>query len=93
MWAWIEPMPPAVEAQSLNHWTAREVLETGFLMMLLDSWNDHPTSTFLGMWEEFPRLKLFEGFPGGAVVKNPPANAGDTSSSPGPRRSHMPQSS
>jgi len=21
----IEPMPPAVEAQSLNHWTAREV--------------------------------------------------------------------
>ena len=34
----------------------------------------------------------FWGFPGGAVVKNPPANAGDTGSSPGPRRSHMPQS-
>ena len=32
------------------------------------------------------------GFPGGAVVKNPPANAGDTSSIPGPGRSHMPQS-
>ena len=31
-------------------------------------------------------------FPGGAVVKNPPANAGYTGSSPGPRRSHMPQS-
>ena len=31
-------------------------------------------------------------FPGGAVVKNPPANAGDTGSSPGPRRSHMPRS-
>ena len=29
------------------------------------------------------------GFPGGAVVKNPPANAGDTGSSPGPERSHM----
>ena len=29
------------------------------------------------------------GFPGGAVVKNPPANAGDTGSSPGPGRSHM----
>ena len=28
-------------------------------------------------------------FPGGAVVKNPPANAGDTCSSPGPGRSHM----
>ena len=32
------------------------------------------------------------GFPGGAVVKNPPANAGDTGASPGPERSHMLQS-
>ena len=31
-------------------------------------------------------------FPGGAVVKNPPANAGDRGSSPGQERSHMPQS-
>ena len=31
-------------------------------------------------------------FPGGAVVKNPPANSGDMGSSPGPGRSHMPQS-
>ena len=33
-----------------------------------------------------------EGFPGGAVVKNPPDNAGDMGSSPGPGRSHMPRS-
>ena len=32
----------------------------------------------------------FGGFPGGAVVKNLPANAGDMGSSPGPGRSHMP---
>ena len=32
------------------------------------------------------------GLPGVAVVKNPPANAGDTGSSPGPGRSHMPRS-
>ena len=32
------------------------------------------------------------GFPGGAVVKNPPANAGHMGSSPGPGRSHMPRS-
>ena len=32
-------------------------------------------------------------FPDGPVVKNPPANAGDTGSSPGPGRSHMPRSS
>ena len=30
--------------------------------------------------------------PGGTVVKNPPANAGDTGSIPGPGRSHMPRS-
>ena len=33
-----------------------------------------------------------EGFPGDTVVKNLPANAGDTGSSPGPGRSHMPRS-
>ena len=32
------------------------------------------------------------GFPGGAVVENLPANAGDAGSSPGPGRSHMPRS-
>ena len=31
-------------------------------------------------------------FPGGAVVKNLPANAGDTGLNPGPGRSHMPRS-
>ena len=38
------------------------------------------------------RIRL-PGFPGGAVVKNLPANAGDTGSSTGLGRSHMPQSS
>ena len=37
-------------------------------------------------------IKLNQGFPGGAVVKNPPANAGDTGSIPGLGRSHMPRS-
>ena len=36
----------------------------------------------------FLEIKLRD-FPGGAVVKNLPANAGDTGSCPGPRRSHM----
>ena len=34
-----------------------------------------------------------QGFPGGAVVKNLPADAGDTDSSTGPRTSYMPRSS
>ena len=36
--------------------------------------------------------EILGDFPGDAVVKNPPANAGDTGSSPGPGRSHMPGS-
>ena len=37
-------------------------------------------------------IKNSLGFPGGAVVENLPANAGDMGSSPGPGRSHMPRS-
>ena len=33
--------------------------------------------------------KIEPYFPGGAVVKSPPVNAGDTGSIPGPGRSHM----
>ena len=36
--------------------------------------------------------KKLLGFPGGAVVGSPPANAGDAGSSPGLGRSHMPRS-
>ena len=36
--------------------------------------------------------KGFSGFPGVSAVKNPPANAGDTSSIPGQGRCLMPQS-
>ena len=32
--------------------------------------------------------KIKQGFPGGAVVRNPPASAGNTGSSPGLGRSH-----
>ena len=37
-------------------------------------------------------LRTFLDFPGGTVVENPPANAGDMGSIPGPGRSHMPRS-
>ena len=39
-----------------------------------------------------PYTKINSGFPGGAVVENLPADAGDTGSSPGLGRSHMPRS-
>ena len=45
------------------------------------------------VWFRVFNIKVVNGgFPGGTVVKNPPANAEDTGSSPGPGRSHMPQS-
>ena len=37
--------------------------------------------------------KRLHAFPGGSVVKNLPANAGDTGPIPEPRRFHMPRSS
>ena len=39
--------------------------------------------------EKETQLSCIPDFPGGTVVKNPPANAGDTGSIPGPGRSHM----
>ena len=38
------------------------------------------------------KLTQIGDFPDGAVVKNLPANAGDTGSIPGPGRSHMTRS-
>ena len=49
-----------------------------------------------GIWEKSTvknkNIKKKEGFPGGTVVENLPANAGDTGSSPDLGRSHMPRS-
>ena len=41
---------------------------------------------------EFFKKEKKLGFPGGSVIKNLPANAGDTGLIPGLKRSHMPQS-
>ena len=53
-----------------------------------------PTMTFCNR-QNYGDSKKISGwdFPGGAVVKNPPASAGDTGLSPGLGRSHMLQSS
>ena len=54
----------------------------------------------LGVWDQEKNQgselhflkKSFWGFPGGAVVENLPADAGDTGSSPGLGGSHVPRS-
>ncbi|KAJ8798419.1 hypothetical protein J1605_001544 [Eschrichtius robustus] len=57
-------------------------------------WEDPTCREQLGLSPPVPlssKLKP-QGFPGGAVAENLPAGAGDTGSSPGLGRSHMPQS-
>ena len=57
-------------------------------------WNWESKNKLLNLWPiDFQQEYQDWDFPGGAVVKNLPASAGDTGSSPGPGRSHMPQSS
>ena len=53
-----------------------------------------PAIPLLGIYPErtIIQKETCRDFPGGAVVKNPPVNAGDIDSSPGLGRSHMPWS-
>ena len=54
-----------------------------------------PSAKLLTLWapvSSFVKVTWTWDFPGGAVVKNPPASAGDTGPSPGLGRSHTPQS-
>ena len=44
---------------------------------------------FFSLIKDIHQTPTRRGFPGGSVVKNPPANAGDTGLIPGPGRSHM----
>ena len=63
-------------------------------------WGNHYTSSWgvkdqceeLGQGWALNKSECFMDFLGGTVVKNPPADAGDTGSIPGPGRSHMPRS-
>ena len=51
-----------------------------------------PKSIMSQISNDVPQKLHSRGFPGGAVVKNLPANAGDMGLIPGPGRSHMPWS-
>ena len=75
--------------------------ELCFTILCLGKSPNRPSSVFINKklrWDQsiswvISLLKTdFEDFPGSTVVKNPPANAGDRGSNPGPGRSHMPWS-
>ena len=60
---------------------------------LIQYWNGEGLSKHVTATEAInKRINKFGGFPGGTVIENLSANAGDTSSSPGLGRSHMPWS-
>ena len=59
--------------------------------MLLKIWT-RARARFTALAQTRDLGKEAEGFPGGTVVKNLPANAGDMVLSPGPGSSHMPRS-
>ena len=65
-------------------------------MILYIEYPKNATRKLLEPINEFGKVAGYkidaQGFLGGTVVKNPPANAGDTGSSPGLGRSHMPRS-
>ena len=71
------------------------------MLLMFFWWGQAKTPSLSQMHSIFPNCRSgfigglknqVRGFPGGTVVKNPPANAGDVGSSPGLRRSHMPWS-
>ena len=81
---------PPLSASAAAPWSRSPSSLTAFIAVA-SSW------TFLLLALPLPLPKVYsqqevEGFPGGSVVKNLPANAGDTGSVPGPGRSHMQQS-
>ena len=69
-----------------DSWTANTAKIKGDKKRRLDEWWTEEA----GMCGEREADK--QDFPGGLVVGNPPANAGNTGSIPAPGRSHMPQS-
>ena len=63
--AGIEPMPCAVEVQSLNHWTSREGISSNSVFLAPPS--PHPTATWLSQ-KQVARGASFALNPSSAIV-------------------------
>ena len=88
----IETAPPALEGKVLTTGPPGKSLSNIFETDLVDLAKHSFVGVILFLKAKQNKIKRkIMGFPGGAVVKNPPANAGGAVSIPGPGRSHMPQ--
>ena len=104
LWSTISPTPPTEAGgegsnphSAHSHLYGIKLLLSHSLPPFLQQYNGGNNNTnfmeLLGEFNDVIHLKyLGRDFPDGAVVKNPPANAGDMGLSPGPGRSYMPQS-
>ena len=87
--------PPAVQTLTgprPGGWGPRPKTQTKLFLSQNHILNFFHLLILFSQFHLFPTLRIIRGFPGGAVVGNPPANAGDTGSCPGPGGSHMPRS-
>ena len=99
------PAPPSSTSSLLiTHFTFHHVLHSSIYTIIhfislktlwqcgpiyLHAFEDCNKRSFAKYKEK--QIMIIGDFPGGAVIENLPANAGDTGSSPGLGRSHMPQ--
>ena len=82
------------------YWETKKFVTHFILTFALSQWSGTEPAIYLQSvlyrrnegTEESALKHTSRGFPGGAVVENLSANAGDTGSSPGLGRSHMPRS-
>ena len=99
-WKWKVKVKSLSRVQlSVTPWTSAYQAPPSMGFSRQEYWSGMPTSqscgeiwTFKFMKFIVPIKSLFQdstGFPDDSVVKNPAANAGDTGSIPGPRRSHI----
>ena len=80
----------------ISKYSTKKIVYNFYLLVQQNDSNNNKDQKSL----PFPLKRLLDpfkkncsrGFPGGAVVENLPANAGDTGSSPGLGGSHMPRS-
>ena len=83
----IQPAPPAVQTQSLNHWTAMEFLAKFILpsdetQSQLPGWSSIllPATAILQVGGNVVPLCVIQGFPGGSDGKESGFKAGDSGS-------------